>query len=182
MTHCDMIQSWLNSTDRVGVEDLITYLLQTDFFSAPCSTKHHLSNPGGLAEHSLNVLNILMDLGKKYKWFKTRNASIIICGLMHDLCKANYYREDHDATPTRYLIDDQHPYGHGEASVILLQQHISLEPEEICAIRWHMGAWTPGLLTDQNMLRAFNQACAKYPLVPALISADYEATQLLERD
>ena len=33
---------------RTGIEDLMTYIRQSDFFTAPASTRFHLSCPGGL--------------------------------------------------------------------------------------------------------------------------------------
>lgn len=36
---------------RTGIEDLITYIRQSDFFTAPASTRFHLSCPGGLLQH-----------------------------------------------------------------------------------------------------------------------------------
>ena len=165
-----------------GEDRLLHYLTyESDFFVAPCSTHHHLACPGGLAKHSLSVLELTTHK-VQYYGLSILQHHVIISALMHDLCKANYYAESLDVTPTHYYVKDQHPYGHGEASVIMLQRFIQVPDEVVCAIRWHMGAWTPGLLSDTNMLRAFNEACKKYPLVPILISADYEAMQLKERD
>ena len=41
----------LRSTGRQGIEDVINYLEKSGFFTAPASTKHHLSLEGGLMEH-----------------------------------------------------------------------------------------------------------------------------------
>ena len=43
----------LKSTNRLGIEDLISFLEKTDFFTAPASTRFHGSFEGGLVEHSL---------------------------------------------------------------------------------------------------------------------------------
>ena len=40
---------------RVGSESLLDWLMSTDFFEAPASTKYHGNFPGGLAIPSLNV-------------------------------------------------------------------------------------------------------------------------------
>ncbi|MCR4425044.1 MAG: hypothetical protein NUW23_02485, partial [Firmicutes bacterium] len=53
------IETLWTGTKRAGIGKLITYLRTSDFYEAPCSTKHHLARPGGLAEHSLNVYRIL---------------------------------------------------------------------------------------------------------------------------
>lgn len=45
---------------REGAEELLEWMeRETDFFTAPASTKHHLAYPGGLVEHSVNVFREL---------------------------------------------------------------------------------------------------------------------------
>lgn len=96
----------LRSTHRKGVEDLITFLNQSDFFEAPCSTKFHLACKGGLFTHSINVLNCALTINERYNFlYKTEN--IILSAIGHDLCKVNFYKEI-DEPPTdaqaKYLI------------------------------------------------------------------------------
>ena len=46
----------LKNTKRENIDKLIEWLeKETDFFSAPASTKYHLNYEGGLLVHSLNV-------------------------------------------------------------------------------------------------------------------------------
>ena len=45
----------LRETKREGIEDLIKFLENSDFFTAPASTKFHGDYEGGLWEHSLKV-------------------------------------------------------------------------------------------------------------------------------
>ena len=52
----------LRSTGRQGIEEVINYLEKSGFFTAPASTKHHLSFEGGLMEHSMNVYDVGMAL------------------------------------------------------------------------------------------------------------------------
>ena len=62
---------------------------KTDFFTAPASTRFHGACEGGLCMHSLNVYHALHDT------FFTEGDSeetFAICALLHDLCKANYYK------------------------------------------------------------------------------------------
>ena len=83
----------LSSVDREGVAGLIDYLLlETDFFKAPASSRYHGSFEGGLLDHSLNVyyeLDSLVD----YYGLKLPKDSIIITGLLHDVCKVNTYKK-----------------------------------------------------------------------------------------
>ncbi len=49
---------------REGAEELLEWMeRETDFFTAPASTKHHLAYPGGLVEHSVNVFRELRKVG-----------------------------------------------------------------------------------------------------------------------
>lgn len=77
---------------RAGVDDLIKYLAESDFYSAPCSTKYHLAEPGGLALHSLNVYELLFEKVCKYG-LDINIETRIVCGLGHDLCKIGLYKE-----------------------------------------------------------------------------------------
>ena len=45
----------LRSTNADGIEDLISYLKDSDFKTAPASTNYHNNFLGGLCAHSLNV-------------------------------------------------------------------------------------------------------------------------------
>ena len=87
----DKIKKLLLSTSRPGMENLVEWIeKETDFFTAPASTKYHLACRGGLAQHSLNVYELL--LGKVNSGLlEIRSDTIIITALLHDLCKVNFY-------------------------------------------------------------------------------------------
>ena len=56
----EKIKELLLSTSRPGMERLVEWIEQkTDFYTAPASTKYHLACKGGLAQHSLNVYDLL---------------------------------------------------------------------------------------------------------------------------
>lgn len=173
----------LSSTQRPGIWQLITYLdEETDFFTAPASTKYHGACPGGLLEHSLAVYDNLLKITKLYG-LNCERDSLIICALLHDLCKANFYRSGirnrknlHSGKWEQvevYEVSDQLPLGHGEKSVMVAQQYISLSPEEMLAIRWHMGGFD---ITATGMGgRSLSQAMSNHPIVAALHMADLAA-------
>lgn len=50
----------LRSTERQGIEEVISYLENAGFFTAPASTNFHLNYEGGLMEHSMNVYDMPM--------------------------------------------------------------------------------------------------------------------------
>lgn len=57
----ERIINLLNSTERKGIDRVIKYMDETDFFVAPASTKYHGNYDGGLAEHSLNVYQLFQE-------------------------------------------------------------------------------------------------------------------------
>ena len=134
--------------------------------------------------HSLNVYHALHDT------FFTEGDSeetFAICALLHDLCKANYYKKGtrnvkNDATGQwekvpSYSVEDLFPYGHGEKSVFLIERFMKLHIEEAVAIRWHMGGFDDAA---RGGCFAISEAYDKYPLAVKLHIADLEATYLME--
>lgn len=90
----EIIIKALKKTKREGITDLIKYMESVGFFEAPCSGGNHLCKEGGLAEHSVNVMNTALKLGKALldkEEFKEMESSIIICSLLHDLGKTGDY-------------------------------------------------------------------------------------------
>lgn len=171
----------LKITNRNGIDKLIQWLEQTDFFTAPASTKYHLSKEGGLLEHSLNVYDELVN---EYG-VSDSISSLIIVALLHDICKANFYsiseknvkKGDKWIKEPYYTVEDQFPVGHGEKSVMIIQKFIKLTDEEIAAIRWHMGAYEP-----KENYNSLSRAFSKYPLALMLHIADLKATYIREKE
>ena len=170
---------------RPGADRLLDWLdHKTDFFTCPASTRFHGACEGGLCMHSLNVYHALHD-----NFFKEGDSeeSFAICALLHDLCKANYYKVStrnvkNDATGQwekvpYYTVEDQFPYGHGEKSVFLIERFMRLKTEEAVAIRWHMGGFDEAARGGSFAISA---AYDKYPLAVKLHLADLEATYLRE--
>lgn len=185
----EVILSLWRRVERSGIEELITFLIESDFFEAPCSTEYHLAMPGGLARHSLNVYDLLRQRAEQYyPAFQFDPDALIICGLGHDLCKVNAYvpgtRNVKENGVWRekkiWQVKDKLPLGHGEKSVSILQDFIYLEPEEKLAIRWHMGMTEAGTHFSYPAGYAYRAACAEQPLVTLLHTADLEASYILE--
>ena len=170
---------------REGADPFLNWLDRTDFFAAPASTRFHGACAGGLVMHSVNVYNVLVQ-----RHFEQGDdpESFALCGLLHDLCKANYYKEGtrnvkNDTTGQWekvpfYSVKDAFPYGHGEKSVFLIERFIRLKPAEAVAIRWHMGGFDDSARAGSF---AISDAYREYPLAVKLHLADLEATYLLER-
>ncbi len=82
------IKNLLGKVNREGIDRLIEFLDKTDFYTAPASTRFHNNFEGGLAEHSLNVYRELKELTNG-EWSE---ETLIIVGLLHDICKVNNYK------------------------------------------------------------------------------------------
>lgn len=175
---------------REGSKELLDYLLsnKSDFFTAPASTRYHLSKEEGLLEHSLNVYQCLKDYLNRprvkdlYK-LQVSEETIAIVALLHDVCKINVYKKSmrnvKDSTGKwiqvpSYDFQDDLPYGHGEKSVYIISGFMRLTREEAFAIRYHMG------FSDTENIRNVGEAFSKFPLAFALSTADMEATYFLE--
>ena len=171
----------LRTVNREGIEDIINFLEKSDFFKAPASTRFHGNYEGGLVEHSLKEYEIL-----KHKVEHNKNGvtvpeeSVIIIGLLHDICKTNFYKVDYRNAKNAlgvwekvpyYTIDDTIPYGHGEKSVMMITEYMKLTPEEKYAIRWHMGYTEP-----KELYNAIGASYTKYPIALLTHEADLEAT------
>lgn len=136
--------------NRDGIGDLTAWMSDTDFFTAPASTRFHGAHEGGLVMHSLNVYSQLKKLCKVYDC-SASEESIAIVALFHDLCKIGCYktemrwRKDKDQRWEQYAtwkFEEDFAYGgHGSKSVFLVQSFIQLTPEEASAINCHMGQW-----------------------------------------
>lgn len=178
---------------REGADALLEWLEKTDFFKAPASTRFHLAREGGLVEHSIHVYERLRELyvnekqrgGLMPALTEQEEETVAICGLLHDICKVNFYtvemrnRKNDKGQWEKYpfyVVDDQLPYGHGEESVYIVSGFMRLSREEAMAIRWHMGF---SGMEDKNMV---GRALEKYPLAFALSVADMEATYFLEKE
>ena len=170
----------LRFTGRDGIEELIRYLQEeTDFFTAPASTKYHGAFEGGLLKHSMNVLDCLDEAGYDYK-------TAIIVALLHDICKANCYGKEIRNVKENgawvekqvYTYQDDLPLGHGEKSLYIISKYIKLTDEEAAAIRWHMGGFDSAFRGGD---RGLNIAFEKYPLAVLLHLADMKATYIVER-
>lgn len=176
---------------RSGADALLNWLENTDFFEAPASTRFHLACPGGLVTHSVHVYEWLLALcnaetQRSMNFTMPSLETIAICGLLHDICKTNFYGvEMRNRKNTAgqweqvpfYTVRDQLPYGHGEKSVYMISGFIRLSREEAMAIRWHMGF-------SDNEFKAggygVGNAFERFPLALLTHLADLQATYLDE--
>lgn len=182
------LQIYKEKITREGADKLLDFLLKSDFFTAPASTRYHGACEGGLLQHSLNVYDCLADIlarprMKEVYGIEYSEESIAIAGLLHDICKVNFYKvgtrnvKDENGRWTTvpfYTIEDTLPYGHGEKSVYIVSAYMKLTRDEAFAIRYHMGF--SGTEDPGNVGRALEM----FPLAYATCCADMEAAFIME--
>lgn len=171
----------LRTTCVPGIEDLITYLDNSDWFRAPASSKYHGAYEGGLVDHCLAVYDELEKIAKAYEGaITTRPASRILVALLHDLCKINTYKPVEKSRKNaagyweKYMgwdhTEDYKFGGHGSKSVYIAMCYIKLSPDEAAAINCHMSTWEEGRIKEVSQV--FNDN----PLAWMLHVADEAAT------
>ena len=182
------IVSALVKTEREGILDLLNYMESHDFYKAPCSSNYHLAIEGGLADHSLNVYHIAMDIAKAL-YGKGLSAemkeSITICALLHDLGKmgqfdkANYVPNilksggPSNAKPFK-TNPNLLPIDHEIRSIAIATMFIDLTEEEQFAILYHNGLYSNiGKYTLQG-----NET----PLYMVIHWADMWASRVIEKE
>ena len=176
----EMILDLLRSTERDGIDKLADYLSDsTDFFTAPASTRFHNNFSGGLAQHCLNVYENFKSL-LEIKGIEMSEDSIIICALLHDLCKCNTYvvetrnRKNEQGQWEKYNIwatnkDVDIPLPHSSRSIAIIRKFIKLSIKEELTIFYHMGPYGGEDYEYRNMLKAANE---KYPQTVLFYVAD----------
>ena len=184
----EMILDLLRSTERDGIDKLADYLSDsTDFFTAPASTRFHNNFSGGLAQHCLNVYENFKSL-LEIKGVEMSEDSIIICALLHDLCKCNTYvvetrnRKNEQGQWEKYNIwatnkDVDIPLPHSSRSIAIIRKFIKLSIKEELTIFYHMGPYGGEDYEYRNMLEAANE---KYPQTVLFYVADTIASYLDE--
>lgn len=131
----EQIISLLRSTNREYIDKVIGHLEKEGFFIAPASAVHHNNFEGGLAKHSLEVYHEAIKLNKEAN---LPVNSIILCSLLHDVCKMDQYTIS-SGQPER--VEENIEKGHGRRSMFILKlkYQLPLNYDEEMAIWWHMG-------------------------------------------
>ena len=178
----NIIIELLRSTNRAGIENVITWLdTEPSFFKASAARIHHDNVEGGLANHSLNVLrHAKEDWETRDDAFKKKYPfeSVIISALLHDVCKKDVYYIDADGIPQ--WNEENHRKGHGLRSVHLLEElGLSLTPDERMAIWWHMGAGNEMSQPDYPQEYAI---AMQDPFCQLIHEADHKAAKVSDKE
>lgn len=147
----------LKKTKREGIEDLIAYMEDCGFFSAPCSGGNHLACEFGLVHHTRHVMELAEKIGVALlggaEYNKIQN-SVIISAALHDLGKMGQFEKPNyipnllkggklsDAKPFKTNPDLLY-VDHEIRSVAIASMFIDLTEEEQFAILYHNGLYGP---------------------------------------
>ncbi|MBQ7880497.1 MAG: hydrolase [Clostridia bacterium] len=183
------IQIYNQYIKREGADNLLDWLINSDFFTAPASSKFHSAYEGGLCEHSLKVFDryvrlLKMEYGEEFSNHISME-SVAIIALLHDVCKVDFYKTDYRNVKVDgqwvqvpyYTVEDKLPYGHGEKSVYIVGSFIKLTREEAICINWHGGGFDERVRGGSY---AMAEAYYKFPNAMIFHTADMMATYLDE--
>lgn len=146
----------LMKTKREGMCDLLKYMEQCGFFTAPCSGGNHLACEFGLVHHTRNVMEYAEKIGTALLGktaYKKIQESVVIAAALHDLgkmgqfAKANYIPN----VLKSGKVSETKPYttnpdllkvSHEIRSVAIASMFIDLTEEEQFAILYHNGLYS----------------------------------------
>lgn len=176
----DFFKRWLSNLpfmDDMKKHRFFDYLVITGYFEKPASLNHHGKNYGDLFAHSYNVAETLVYYTTNLGLMWLRDESPMIVGLFHDLCKVDNYISDgrvsENPRESSFCYNDkQLMKGHGDKSVIMLSQFMTLTEEEILCIRYHMGVY------EKDDWDGFDRAIRHYPNVLYTHTADMYASKV----
>lgn len=182
-------------TEEAENQSLKTWLENSDFWTAPASTKFHGNFKGGLSIHTLMVIKQSLIFARPLleNFYASPNASkfvvtakdIFVSALCHDFCKTNFYSIEYRnikdingnwiKQPFYKTKSENRSLGHGNESVLIM---LEIFPNMIKnrmvteAISRHMGFCD---LTENEKFNYSN--FLQNPLVVLLQLADQTAAQ-----
>lgn len=145
----------LMKTKREGMEDLIAYMDEIGFFSAPCSGGHHLACEFGLVHHTRHVMELAEKIGVALlggAGYNEIQNSVIIAAALHDLGKCgqfdkpnyvpNILKDGKQSTAKPFKTNPDLLYvDHEIRSIAMAAMFIDLTEEEQFAILYHNGMY-----------------------------------------
>lgn len=203
----ERFESLMAMVNRDGIDKLMEYIKKSDFYTAPASTRFHLSCKGGLLQHSLNVYDCLVAKKNSPIWHdildKVGDESLIITALLHDLCKTFFYvpgsrnQKTYDpkkiAAAERWQVksDQMGKYIWETVESYTIEDKMPLGHGEksVMIISRYMKLtsdeifairWHMGFSEEKSLHGTLDDAMSLHPLVLAVYEADMEASKLLE--
>ena len=197
----------MSKVHRPGMDKLMAFIRKSDFYTAPASTKYHLSCEGGLLQHSLNVLDALRGMMTKENDGQNEDGtprikyhyavagqfvttipeeSLIVIALLHDICKTYFY-----TVSTRNAKNEQ--TGKWEKVPFFTvsdKMPLGHGSKSAMIIKQYIELTTPEMYAiwwhmgfcDTADTQTLAQAIKQYPLIWAIHTADMMASYFMEAD
>ena len=162
---------------NTAVSRCLSWLRNTDFYTAPASTQYHEAYPAGLLQHTLKTYNASLQLATMPIFQTVSYAEMVFSVLVHDWCKIGMYEsyeknvkvDGQWTVQIAYRVNQKTiPLGHGATSMFLASRFVPLTTDVALAIRWHMGEYR---VCDQEM-NELHLANENVPLVQLVQFAD----------
>ena len=206
-TDIKKFEELLGEVKRDGIEKLFSFIRKSDFYTAPASTRFHLSEEGGLLKHSLHVYECLNAKLSAPIWkdvlSNVNRETVLIVSLLHDICKTYYYVPDFKnqktydedkvkfANPREVKHDAKGDFIWETVPCYTVDNKYPLGhgSKSVVFISKYINlsmeeiiaiTWHMGAYCDSTQWNELGQAYEMYPLALALHQADMEATHILE--
>lgn len=179
------IVALLKCTERKGIDNILDYMDENGYYTAPCSTKYHLCCDGGLQQHSKMVYNMMNNLACNSIYFTgIKHSSIILTAILHDIGKSGYRGEQNylpnvlksgrQSTQPFKTNPDKNYISHEVLSLMIIHQcGLEITESEEYAILHHNGMY--GNLKNELMNN-------EQPLQQLLHFADMWSSRFLEKE
>ena len=164
--YCQLVERFPQLTS----EAVLSYLCATNYFTAPSSFKCHGAWVGGNFDHSVKVLEHLLEFTSEENLKWDREESPYIIGLFHDLCKCDQRGFKQKSSGGLKIVslkptDDRH----SEKSIELIEANITkLTDRERDCILYHMGEYGG----DEEYKQQMTAAMASDPNIAIVQKAD----------
>lgn len=114
----EQVEKLLRATKREGVEELISFLKEHNYYTLRCGSKHHCFS-GGLSQYSVEVLLRMLKLNRD----KLPMDSIVIVALLHEIYRIKEFPQ-------------YKRYGARSVQILTREAKFSLTNDEYQAILW----------------------------------------------
>ena len=114
----EQVEKLLRATKREGVEELISFLKEHNYYTLSCGSKHHRFD-GGLSQYSVEVLLRMQKLNRD----KLPMDSIVIVALLHEIYRIKEFPQ-------------YKRYGARSVQILTREAKFTLTEDEFQAILW----------------------------------------------
>jgi len=172
-----IIEARITSDRKQSIVNMLQGDLGSLYFTAPASSReeYHLCEPGGLAEHSINVYKNLLQFDSTFK-LNLNQESMAITALFHDIGKAcsSNLKEPHYIPETeQWKLKKGMKYGFNNNSIYMPNHVRSIFVIQSAGIKLNADEFTAILLNDgQYLLENKPYALKECPLALYIHMAD----------